>query len=188
MTLVLYIFAGAFRLALCYLVLRDKSVQETAMAWILLMFFLPLAGLFLYLIFGKDYRTEKVRQYVHAQANQRFVRRFRRSLESSFSPPATKTKWTVTMSRLQGSLRPAGKGTRSMPITPLKSSLPVPEKGNSCWKTSGSKVHPSGVFPLRKRRFRSGSAGCPAEKSFRRGGGALYQQQYVCVAHSHVLF
>ena len=59
------------RLALCYFVLRDKRVQETAMAWVLLMMFLPVVGFVLYLIFGKDYRTAKARSYIHGEALRR---------------------------------------------------------------------------------------------------------------------
>lgn len=59
------------RLALCYLVLRDKRVQETAMAWVLLMLFVPVAGFVLYLIFGMDYRTAKARKYIHEEAERR---------------------------------------------------------------------------------------------------------------------
>ena len=59
------------RLALCYMVLRDKRVQETAMAWVLLMMFAPVCGFILYLIFGKDYRTAKARKYIHGDAWRR---------------------------------------------------------------------------------------------------------------------
>ena len=59
------------RLALCYLVLRDKRVQETAMAWVLLMMFVPLAGFILYLVFGVDYRTVKARNFIHGEAHRR---------------------------------------------------------------------------------------------------------------------
>lgn len=59
------------RLALCYMVLRDKRVQETAMAWVLLMMFAPVFGFILYLIFGKDYRTVKARKYIHGDAWRR---------------------------------------------------------------------------------------------------------------------
>ena len=72
MTTVLNIaLAIALRLVLCYLVIRDKNVQETAMAWVLLMFLLPVIGFILYLVFGKDYRRAKVRDYVHSEAYRR---------------------------------------------------------------------------------------------------------------------
>ena len=61
------------RLALCYFVLRDKRVQETAMAWVLLMMFLPIAGFILYLVFGKDYRTAKARRFIHGEARRRML-------------------------------------------------------------------------------------------------------------------
>ena len=61
------------RLALCYFVLRDKRVQETAMAWVLLMMFLPIAGFVLYLVFGKDYRTAKARRFIHGEARRRML-------------------------------------------------------------------------------------------------------------------
>lgn len=112
MTLVLYIFAAAFRLALCYLVLRDKSVQETAMAWILLMLFLPLAGLFLYLIFGKDYRTEKVRQYVHAQANQRFRQEIPSQLGEQLFPSGNQDKVDSDYVPLARLLEACGEGNK----------------------------------------------------------------------------
>ena len=66
------ILAVAFRLVLCLMVLKDKSVQETAMSWVLLMLLVPWVGLVLYLIFGKDFRTAKVRKYVHGEALRRF--------------------------------------------------------------------------------------------------------------------
>ncbi|MBR1887592.1 MAG: cardiolipin synthase [Bacteroidales bacterium] len=72
------VFAVLLRLALCFFVLRDKNVQETAMAWVLLMFFLPVTGFILYVVFGKDYRTAKDRDFIH--------REFRRRLSEEISP------------------------------------------------------------------------------------------------------
>ena len=66
------ILAIGFRLALIVLVLRDKSVQEVAITWILLMMFLPVVGLLLYLVFGRNYRKPKAREYIHAEALRRF--------------------------------------------------------------------------------------------------------------------
>ena len=65
------VFAFLIRLVLCILVLRDKSVQETAMAWMLLMFFVPLVGFILYLVFGMDYRTAAMRERIHSESSRR---------------------------------------------------------------------------------------------------------------------
>lgn len=64
--------AVILRLALCYMVLRNKSVQETAFAWILGMLLVPGVTLVFYLIFGVDYRKEKVRRMVHGESQRRF--------------------------------------------------------------------------------------------------------------------
>ena len=80
LNIIVVLLPAILRLALCYMVLRDKRVQETAMAWVLLMLFVPLVGFVLYLIFGKDYRTVKARNYIHGEA--------RRRLQEEISPEA----------------------------------------------------------------------------------------------------
>lgn len=102
LNIILVALPALLRLALCYLVLRDKRVQETAMAWVLLMMFVPVAGFILYLIFGKDYRTQSARQYIHGHARARFLEEIDpaaapglfpegipSSIEESFRPLAT---------------------------------------------------------------------------------------------------
>lgn len=70
--IVFLILAVSVRLALCLMVLKDKTVQDNALSWVLMMILFPWAGLILYLIFGKDFRSEIDRQFIHAESLRRF--------------------------------------------------------------------------------------------------------------------
>ena len=87
LNIIVVLLPAILRLALCYMVLRDKRVQETAMAWVLLMLFVPLIGFVLYIIFGKDYRTVKARNYIHGEAR----RRLQEEISQASTSPALTT-------------------------------------------------------------------------------------------------
>jgi len=96
-------------------VLKNKGVQETAMAWVLLMLFAPVTGLILFIIFGVDFRSAPVRRFIHKDSLRRFKEDMPLELVSKLFPVSCSEKIEERFRPLASQIEACGEWNKLYP-------------------------------------------------------------------------